>query len=99
MQDMDFAWDPEKDRINQEKHSGISFEEAKTVFYDENARLIFDPMHSQDENRFILLGISQKLRLLVVCHCYRESETLIRIISARKANSKEEKEYDRFRHA
>jgi uncharacterized protein len=99
MSDLQFSWDPEKDKINQEKHIGISFEEAKTVFYDEYARLIFDPSHSQDENRFILLGISQKLRMLVVCHCYRENETMIRIISARKADSREEKEYARFRHA
>ena len=99
MSDISFSWDPEKDKGNQEKHSGIGFEEAKTVFYDEYARLIFDPIHSKDENRFILLGISQKLRMLVVCHCYRENETMIRIISARKANSREEKEYDRFRNA
>lgn len=98
MSDISFSWDPEKDKTNQEKHLGISFEEAKTVFYDEYARLIFDPIHSQEENRFILLGLSQKLRLLVVCHCYRENETMIRIISARKANSKEEKEYVRFRN-
>jgi len=58
MSDLQFSWDPEKDKINQEKHIGISFEEAKTVFYDEYARLIFDPSHYQDENRFILLGIS-----------------------------------------
>ena len=99
MSEISFSWDPEKDKINQEKHLGISFEEAKTVFYDEYARLIFDPKHSQDENRFILLGLSQKLRMLVVCHCYRENETMIRIFSARKANSKEEKEYARFRNA
>ena len=99
MSDLSFSWDPEKDLINQKKHSGIGFEEAKTVFYDDYARLIFDPIHSQDENRFIILGFSQKPRMLVVCHCYRENETVIRIISARKANSGEEKEYDRFRNA
>ena len=99
MTELFFSWDPEKDIINQEKHFGISFEEAKTVFYDEYARLVFDPMHSEDENRFILLGISKKPRMLVVSHCYRENETMIRIISARKANLKEEKEYARFRNA
>jgi uncharacterized protein len=96
---LEFSWDPDKNRINQKKHQGISFEEARTVFYDENARLIFDPRHTQDETRFILLGISQKLRMLIVCHCYRENETLIRIISARKANALEVKEYERHRHA
>ncbi len=99
MSSLTFSWDAEKDRINQEKHDGISFSEAQTVFPDEFARLIFDPFHSSEEDRFIILGISHKLNLLVVCHCYRENESLIRIISARKANNKEEIEYERHRHA
>jgi len=87
-----FSWDRRKDRSNQKKH-GIAFDEAKTIFYDENARLIYDPDHSQEEDRFILLGLSAKLRLLVVCHCYRENESVIRIISVRKATKKEQKQY------
>ena len=99
MKDITFTWDPEKDRINQEKHDGIEFQEAKTVFYDDFARVAFDPLHSDDEERFIILGLSENLRLLVVCHCYRESDSVIRIISARKASTKEEKSYERFRNA
>ena len=72
-----------------------SFEEAKTVFYDEEALLIEDPEHSSEEERFIILGLSKKANLLVVCHCYRASETVIRIISARKATKTEEKQYRR----
>lgn len=99
MNGLTFSWDSEKDKINQEKHDGISFSEAQTVFSDENARVIFDPLHSAEEERFIILGISHELKLLVVCHCYRENDSLIRIISARKANGKEEIEYERHRHA
>ena len=73
------------------KH-GVSFEEAKTVFYDENARLIDDPDHSGEEDRFILMGISQGLRILTVCHCYREDDR-IRLISARKATRQEKQFY------
>ena len=69
------------------------FEEAKSFFYDPNARLIFDPDHSSNEERFIILGLSFKLRLLVVCHCYKKDDDTIRIISARKANKKEENYY------
>ncbi|HQB07946.1 MAG TPA: BrnT family toxin [Rectinema sp.] len=98
MKDITFAWDPRKDLINQAKHEGVDFEEAKSVFYDENARLIFDPVHSSDEDRFVILGLSAKLRLLVVCHCYRESDSIIRIISARKATRKEKATYERYRH-
>lgn len=78
-----FGWDKQKAQANQQKH-GVSFEEAKSAFYDEKARLIDDPDHSESEERFILLGFSERLRLLVVCHCYREDD-VIRIISARKA--------------
>jgi len=99
MSELVFTWDPEKDQINQGKHDGVSFEEAKTVFSDDFARLLHDPVHSDDEDRFILLGMSSRPNLLVVCHCYRESESVIRIISARKANKKEEVTYERFRNA
>ena len=71
----------------------MSFEEARTVFFDERARLIDDPDQSEDEGRFILLGLSSTLRLLVVCHCYRSEGNVIRIISARKATSRESKTY------
>lgn len=83
-----FEWDENKNRINQKKH-GISFAEAQTVFYDDEALIIDDPEHSEEEERFIILGLSSKPNLLVVCHCYRASETVIRIISARKATKKE----------
>ncbi len=89
-----FEWDENKNTINRQKHK-ISFEEAKTVFYDENALLIDDPDHSETEDRFILLGLSREAKLLVVCHCYRQSDTVIRIISARKATKNEAKYYER----
>jgi uncharacterized DUF497 family protein len=89
-----FVWDPHKDRLNQRKH-GVAFAEAKTVFFDETALLIDDPDHSDDEDRFILLGLSSSLRLLIVCHCYREDDEVIRIFSARKATSHEAKSYSR----
>ena len=75
------------------KHT-ISFEEAQTAFYDDNALLIDDPDHSEEEERFILLGFSHRANLLVVCHCYRQSESVIRIISARRATKNEEKAYN-----
>ncbi|MBI4064229.1 MAG: BrnT family toxin [Elusimicrobia bacterium] len=87
-----FEWDEAKDRENIRKHN-ISFEEAQTVFFDENAVRFFDPDHSEDEDRFIMLGMSFKLRVLVVCHCYRKNDVVIRIISARKANGREAKSY------
>lgn len=92
MNELRFTWDEKKDRANQRKH-GVSFQEARTAFYDENAKVYPDPDHSEDEDRFLLLGISFRLRMLVVCHCYREEESLIRIISARKADKLEEKDY------
>ena len=88
----EFHWDLEKDNANQKKH-GISFEEAQTVFYDEKGRMIHDPDHSEDEERFLLLGMSAKPRMLMVCHCYRTHDAIIRIISARKATKNEEKQY------
>lgn len=87
-----FEWDDNKNIINKKKHN-ISFEEAQTVFYDDQALLIADPEHSENEERFIILGFSKKANLLVVCHCYRSAETVIRIISARKATKKESEEY------
>jgi len=93
---MTFEWDNKKAESNLTKHK-ISFEEAQTVFFDSNARMIFDPDHSEQEDRFILLGLSSLLRLLVVCHCCRDANgEVIRIISARKANKKEQKQYARF---
>ncbi len=87
-----FEWDTRKAVENEKKH-GVSFEEARTVFFDERARLIDDPDHSEEEDRFILLGLSNRLRLLVVCHCYRSEGGAIRIISARKATARESKSY------
>ena len=87
-----FGWDERKNRSNQHKH-GISFEEAETVFLDDNALLIDDPDHSDDELRFVLLGFSSALRMLAVCHCERGDGEVIRIISARKATTKESKSY------
>ena len=87
-----FEWDETKNRSNIAKH-GVAFDEARTVFYDPSARVIDDPAHSESEDRFIILGISQKLRLLVVCHCYRERDEVIRIISARKATTNEGRAY------
>ena len=92
MNNIRFVWDDSKASLNRRKH-GISFEEAQTVFYDENAIEYFDPEHSEDEDRFIMLGFSFKLRMLVVCYCYRENDTVIRIISARKATNKERLNY------
>jgi uncharacterized DUF497 family protein len=93
MDELFFEWDANKNITNQKKHH-ISFEEAQTVFYDEHALLIDDPDHSEEEERFILLGFSRRAKLLVVCHCYRQSESVIRIISARKATKTEEKSYE-----
>ncbi|NQU30170.1 MAG: BrnT family toxin [Anaerolineae bacterium] len=92
MKKLEFEWDEKKDKINIQNHS-VSFDEARTVFYDEYAIQFFDPEHSEDEERFILLGTSFKLKTLVVCHCFRQAETVIRIISARKADRDEEQVY------
>ena len=89
-----FDWDENKNRINLEKH-GITFEEASTVFFDDRAILFDDPEHSINEDRFLLLGISETSKVCIVCHCYRESDTVIRIISARQATRKEEERYVR----
>ncbi len=84
MEHIQFEWDIKKDELNQKKHK-IGFEDAKTVFYD--------PDHSKDEERFIIMGMSQSLKILVVCHCYRSNDEVIRIISARKAEKDEIKQY------
>ena len=95
MDEIKFSWDARKAKQNIKRHK-VSFEETSTVFFDENARLIHDPDHSAEEDRFFLLGLSCKLRLLVVCHCYRGKERIIRIISARKADKQEQKQYGRL---
>ncbi len=92
MSKINFEWDNDKNLKNKQKHN-ISFEEAKTVFYDPSALLIHDPNHSIDEERFLIMGMSQNLKILVVCHCYRDDDEIIRIISARKANKGEIKQY------
>lgn len=87
-----FEWDERKVAANSRRHR-VAFEEARMVFFDERARLIDDPDHSKDEERFILLGLSSTLRLLLVWHCYRSDDDVIRIISARKATAREAKSY------
>jgi uncharacterized DUF497 family protein len=94
MTELRFTWDKNKARQNKRAH-GVTFEEASTVFSDEYALLIDDPGHSEDEARFVLLGLSSMLRTLVVCHCYRKDGDVIRIISARKASRKERDLYNR----
>lgn len=92
MSNIRFIWDVGKADRNLKKH-GVSFEEAKTAFYDELAQLVPDPDHSNEEDRFILLGRSNMMHILIVCHCYREDDSVIRIISARKATKREQKSY------
>ncbi len=92
MTNIKIEWDPIKASSNLKKH-GISFEEAATAFSDDIGRLIPDPDHSDEEDRFILLGMSWSLKVLVVCHCYRDSSSIIRIISARKATKTECAQY------
>lgn len=96
MVDLRFDWDERKNAANQRKH-GVSFEEAETVFGDESALLIADPDPSSDEDRFILLGLTTSLRVLLVLHCYRAGDDVIRIISARKALRSEREQYMRRR--
>ena len=94
MNKITFQWDEEKNKINQQKH-GISIEEAESVFFDDYAIQFWDEEHSEEEERFLLLGISYKMRILLVVHCFREEDSIIRIISARKATKNETKEYRR----
>ena len=93
MADLRFEWDPSKDRANRRKHR-VSFQEAESAFADEHARLLDDPEHSEAEDRFVLLGLSSRFRVLVVVHTYRGTEDIIRIISARRATKKERAYYD-----
>jgi len=97
MSNLKFEWDERKNILNQKKHD-IAFDEAVTVFSDNFARLIPDPEHSQDEQRYILMGMSTKYRILTVCHCEKYRNT-IRIISARKADKPERKQYEEYDHA
>ena len=89
-----FDWDERKNKGNRAKH-GVWFEEAQSVFDDPHARVFYDPEHSEEEeDRFILLGVSLGGRTLVVVHCYWEADSLVRIISARKATKKEVRAYE-----
>jgi hypothetical protein len=92
MPEIRFEWDEKKHALNKKKH-GVSFNEAQTIFADENGLLLDDPDHSDDEDRFILLGLSSRLRLLVVSHTYRKDDAIMRIISARKATRSEQEQY------
>ncbi len=94
MKEIKFTWDENKNQINKDKHK-ISFEEAKTVFYDMEAIVFDDPEHSQEEERFLILGFSENARLCIVSHCYRENDEVIRIISARRATKNEENYYNK----
>lgn len=96
MRELSFIWDERKSQQNKSKH-GVSFEEAQSVFFDEKAREFFDPDHSEEEDRFLLLGRSQRLRVLLICHCFRERDRVIRIISARRATKVERSAYQRGR--
>ena len=95
MKSLTFEWDPTKALSNVNKH-GITFEEAKTVFDDDFARLLHDPDHSEEEERFILLGMSYTLKILTVVHCYRDQDGTIRIISARESTTNEARQYKEF---
>lgn len=89
---LSFEWDSKKAETNARKH-GVTFEEAKTVFFDDRALVIPDPDHSENEERFIIMGQSAQSRMLVVVHCFRQSGAMIRLISARRARTKEQKPY------
>lgn len=95
MEGIRFEWDETKNQINKVKH-GIGFEEAQTVFYDDNAIMFDDPEHSMEEERFLILGITKHENLCIVSHCYRDKDEVIRIISARKATKNETKVYHRY---
>ena len=94
MYDNKFIWDEEKHKINIDKHN-VSFQEATSVFDDDNAVYFDDELHSETEERFKVIGFSERIRILMVCHCYRNGDNLIRIISARKANKKEIAQYEK----
>ncbi len=90
-----FVWDSVKAAENKRNH-GVSFEEARSVFFDENARFEHDPDHSIDDDRFLLLGMSYTFRVLLVVHCFREEDQVVRLISARKATKTERRQYEGF---
>ena len=92
MNEITFQWDDKKNQANQRKH-GVSFEEARSVFLDDRGVEFYDDKHSEWEDRFLLLGVSSRLRLLMICHCRREEGHVIRIISARAATKNEQKHY------
>ncbi len=94
MNGLSFEWDENKNEQNQKRH-GVAFEEAQTVFFDDNAVEFYDAEHSEHEDRFLILGFSARFRMLIICHCFREDEDIIRIISARKATKNERKFYPR----
>ena len=96
MVDLEFEWDAKKEKANAKKH-GVSFDDARTAFYDDTAMVFYDPDHSNDEDRFILLGMSVRAGVLVVCHCIRDSDSVVRIISARCADKREETDYWEYR--
>ena len=96
MDELRFEWDKSKNEQNQKKH-GVSFEEAQAVFFDENAIQFYDDAYSEQEDRFLLLGISARLRILLICHCFRDEESVIRIISARRATKSEQQFYPGIR--
>lgn len=93
MEALKFVWDPNKDEINKRKH-GLSFETAKEVFYDELAVLFDDPEHSEDEDRFLIIGSLKSEQICIVSHCYRDEDRTIRLISARKATKAERRYYE-----
>lgn len=95
MKQINFEWDENKNQINKVKH-GIDFEEAATIFYDDNAIMFDDPEHSMEEDRFLILGISKYENLCIVSHCYCSDDNIIRIISARKATKNEIKTYNKY---
>lgn len=92
---MNFEWDEKKNKTNIKKH-GLSFSEASTVFFDENAIMFDDDAHSKVEERFLILGMSDRANMCIVAHCYRESDEIIRIISARYATKSESKTYNKY---
>ena len=92
MKTIKFEWDKEKNKLNKKKHE-VTFEEAEDVFYDDFGIIIDDPDHSISEERFVIIGLSEEQRILIVCHCYREENEVIRIISARKATKAEKQQY------
>ncbi len=96
MNAIQFEWDDVKAKTNKRKHD-VTFEEAKTVFWDDNARLIHDPDHSDEEERFLMLGLSFKQKLMLVVHCYRDDGNVVRLISARNASKNERKQYEELK--